>query len=56
MEQLKEEYEAWRMRFAANIPLNELPGRLEELEKPLGTPRKHHPFSIIQLCDRCAFA
>lgn len=29
----KEEYEAWRMGFAANIPLNELPGRLAELEK-----------------------
>jgi rhodanese-related sulfurtransferase len=26
----KEESEAWRMGFAANIPLNELPGRLDE--------------------------
>jgi rhodanese-related sulfurtransferase len=29
----KEEYEAWRMGFAKNIPLNELPGRLSELDK-----------------------
>jgi len=29
----KEEYEAWRTGFAVNIPLNELPGRLGELEK-----------------------
>jgi rhodanese-related sulfurtransferase len=29
----KEEYEAWRMGFAVNIPINELPGRLNELKK-----------------------
>ncbi len=29
----KEEYEAWRMGFGVNIPLNELPGRLDELDK-----------------------
>ncbi len=29
----KEEYEAWRMGFGTNIPLNELPGRLNELQK-----------------------
>jgi rhodanese-related sulfurtransferase len=29
----KEEYEAWRMGFAINIPINELPERLNELKK-----------------------
>ena len=29
----KEEFEAWRMGFANSIPLNELPGRLGELQK-----------------------
>ncbi|MCK8603767.1 rhodanese-like domain-containing protein [Desulfoferrobacter suflitae] len=29
----KEEFEAWRMGFAINIPLNELPGRLAELDR-----------------------
>jgi rhodanese-related sulfurtransferase len=29
----KEEFEAWRMGFAVNIPLNELPKRLNELDK-----------------------
>ena len=29
----KEEYEAWHMGFAKNIPLNELPNRLNELDK-----------------------
>lgn len=29
----KEEFDAWRMGFAQNIPLNELPGRLNELQK-----------------------
>jgi rhodanese-related sulfurtransferase len=29
----KEEFEAWRMGFAINIPLNELPARLKELPK-----------------------
>lgn len=29
----KEEFEAWRMGFAINIPLNELPARLNELKK-----------------------
>ena len=29
----KEEYEAWHMGFAKNIPLNELPKRLDELDK-----------------------
>jgi rhodanese-related sulfurtransferase len=29
----KEEYEAWRMGFGVNIPLNELPARLGELKK-----------------------
>jgi rhodanese-related sulfurtransferase len=29
----KEEYEAWRMGFATNIPLNELPARIGELAK-----------------------
>ena len=28
----KEEYEAWHMGFAKNIPLNELPNRLNELD------------------------
>lgn len=28
-----EEYAAWRMGFGKNIPLNELPSRLEELDK-----------------------
>ena len=29
----KEEYEAWHMGFAKNIPLNELPNSLDKLEK-----------------------
>jgi rhodanese-related sulfurtransferase len=29
----KEEYEAWRVGFAVNIPLNELPKRINELDK-----------------------
>jgi len=29
----KEEYEAWHVGFAVNIPLNELPARLSELKK-----------------------
>lgn len=29
----KEEYEAWHMPIAINIPLNELPKRLDELDK-----------------------
>jgi len=29
----KEEYEAWRMGFGTNIPLNELPKRLNELDR-----------------------
>jgi len=29
----KEEFEAWHMGVALNIPLNELPGRLDELDK-----------------------
>ena len=29
----KEEYEAWHMKSALNIPLNELPSRLDELDK-----------------------
>lgn len=29
----KEEFEAWSMSFAKNIPLNELPKRLDELDK-----------------------
>ena len=29
----KEEFQAWRMGFAVNIPLNELPARLNELQK-----------------------
>lgn len=29
----KEEFEAWHMGFAKNIPLNELPKRLSELDK-----------------------
>lgn len=29
----KEEYEAWRMGVGINIPLNELPNRLNELDK-----------------------
>lgn len=29
----KEEFEAWNMSFAKNIPLNELPKRLNELDK-----------------------
>lgn len=31
----KEEYEAWHMGFAINIPLNELPARLGELKAEL---------------------
>lgn len=29
----REEYEAWHLGFARNIPLNELPSRLDELDK-----------------------
>lgn len=29
----KEEYQAWNMPFSKNIPLNELPNRLDELPK-----------------------
>ncbi|MCD6375584.1 MAG: rhodanese-like domain-containing protein [Caldisericaceae bacterium] len=29
----KEEYQAWQFPFAKNIPLNELPDRLSELDK-----------------------
>jgi len=29
----KEEFEAWHMRCAINIPLNELPERLDEIDK-----------------------
>lgn len=29
----KEEYEAWNMPYSINIPLNELPNRLDELDK-----------------------
>lgn len=29
----KEEFEAWNIAFAKNIPLNELPKRLDELDK-----------------------
>lgn len=29
----KEEFAAWRMEDAVNIPLNELPGRIKELDK-----------------------
>lgn len=29
----KEEYEAWHMAYSTNIPLNELPDRLSELDK-----------------------
>ncbi|MDZ7761593.1 MAG: rhodanese-like domain-containing protein [Desulfovermiculus sp.] len=29
----REEFEAWRMGFGTNIPLNELPTRLDELQK-----------------------
>ena len=29
----KEEFEAWRMGFAINIPLNELPARVKDLPK-----------------------
>ena len=29
----KEEYEAWHMPFSINIPINELPKRLNELDK-----------------------
>ncbi|MFN2355606.1 MAG: rhodanese-like domain-containing protein [Desulfopila sp.] len=29
----KEEFQAWRMGFGINIPLNELPARLNELQK-----------------------
>ncbi|RLC17233.1 MAG: rhodanese-like domain-containing protein [Deltaproteobacteria bacterium] len=29
----QEEFEAWRMGSAINIPLNELPGRLDQLQK-----------------------
>ena len=29
----KDEYEAWHLGFGKNIPLNELPNRIEELDK-----------------------
>ena len=29
----KEEYEAWNIFFAKNIPLNELPNRLDEIDR-----------------------
>jgi rhodanese-related sulfurtransferase len=29
----REEHEAWRLGFAVNIPLNELPARLDELDR-----------------------
>ena len=29
----KEEYEAWHMTYSINIPINELPRRLNELDK-----------------------
>ena len=29
----KDEYEAWHLGFGKNIPLNELPDRIDELDK-----------------------
>jgi rhodanese-related sulfurtransferase len=47
----KEEVEAWRMGFAKNIPLNELPGRLGELQKDkiIVTACPHSDRSILAM-------
>lgn len=45
----REEYQAWHFGFAKNIPLNELPNRLNELDraKPVVTACPHYDRSII---------
>ena len=45
----KEEYEAWHFPFTKNIPLNELPGRLDELDKSklVVTACPHYDRAII---------
>ena len=45
----KEEFEVWHMNFAINIPLNELPNRLNELpkDKLIITACPHNDRSII---------
>ena len=47
----KEEYEAWRMGFAINIPLNELPARIGELakDKIIVTACPHMDRSILAM-------
>ncbi|OPX35454.1 sulfurtransferase [candidate division KSB1 bacterium 4484_188] len=45
----REEYQAWHFGFAKNIPLNELPNRLNELDrtKPVVTACPHYDRSIM---------
>ena len=45
----REEYQAWHFGFAKNIPLNELPNRLGELDrtKPVVTACPHYDRSIM---------
>ena len=47
----KEEFEAWRMGFAINIPLNELPARIGELakDKIIVTACPHMDRSILAI-------
>ena len=47
----KEEFEAWRMGFAINIPLNELPARIGELakDKIIVTACPHMDRSILAM-------
>ncbi|CAN2046727.1 Rhodanese domain-containing protein [Candidatus Magnetomoraceae bacterium gMMP-1] len=47
-----EEFTAWRMGFAKNIPLNELPKRLKELDKNkiIVTACPHKDRAIIAMC------
>jgi rhodanese-related sulfurtransferase len=47
----KEEFEAWRMGFAKNIPLNELPGRFKELprDKTIVTACPHKDRAILAM-------
>ena len=47
----KEEFEAWRMGFAKNIPLNELPARFNELprEKTIVAACPHKDRAILAM-------
>ncbi|HEX5635951.1 MAG TPA: rhodanese-like domain-containing protein, partial [Gammaproteobacteria bacterium] len=47
----REEYEAWHMGIAKNIPLNELPNRLDELDKTkiIVTACPHNDRAIIAM-------